>query len=66
MIIITNKNANKIADCIAYNVKIAINKSGYNLKLKDYENLKLSILKLLKGEKKQYEKFCCFYCQWKK
>lgn len=52
MIIITKKIANKIAKGIADNVKLSMNKCGYNLKIKDYENLKLSILKLLKGEKK--------------
>lgn len=52
MIIITKKSANKIAIGIADNVYLSMKKGGYNLKINDYNKLKLSILKLLKGEKK--------------
>lgn len=50
MIIITKKSANKIAIGIANNVKISMKKCGYNMKIKEYERLKLSILKTLKGD----------------
>lgn len=52
MIIITKKTANNIAKGIADNVSLSMRNGGYILKLNDYNKLYLSVLKLLKGEKK--------------